>query len=61
MVIKQTRLGGIRGLYRILLGKYGEMRQLRDLNVDDRMHLHKVGSKNADRAPVNIIITPWVA
>jgi len=61
MVIKQTSLGGIRGVYRILLGKHGGMRELRDLNVDDRMHFNKVGSKNADRAPVNTIITPWVA
>jgi len=37
------------------------MGPLRDLNVDDRMHLHKVGSKNVDRAAVNTIITPWVA
>jgi len=43
-----------------LLGKPRGMRLLRDLNVDDRMHLHKVGSKNVDRAPVNTIITPWV-
>jgi len=35
MVIKQTRLRGIRGVYRILLGKHGGMRELRDLNVDD--------------------------
>jgi hypothetical protein len=37
------------------------MRPVRDLNVDGRMHLHKVWSKNADRAPVNTIITPWIA
>jgi len=61
MAIKQTRLAGIRDVYRILLGKPRGMRPLRDLNVDDRMHLHKVGSKNVDRAPVNTIITPWVA
>jgi len=34
---------------------------LENLNVDDRMHLHKVGSKNADRAPLNTIITSWIA
>jgi hypothetical protein len=61
MAIKQTCLAGIRDVYRILLGKPAGMRQLRDLNVDDRMHLHKVGSKTADRAPVNTVITPWVA
>jgi hypothetical protein len=61
MAIKQTRLAGIRDVYRILRGKPAGMRPLRDLNVGDRMHLHKVGSKNADRAPVTTIITPWVA
>jgi hypothetical protein len=61
MTIKRTSLAGIRDEYRILLGKSGGMRPLRDLNVDDRMHLHKLRSKNADRAPVNTIITPWVA
>lgn len=52
---------GIRGVYKILLGKPGGMRPLRDLNVDDRMHPHKVGSNHADRAPVNTVITLWVA
>jgi len=61
MAIKQTCLAGIRDVYRILLGKLRGRRPLRDLNVDDRIHLHKVGSKNVDRAPVNTIITPWVA
>jgi hypothetical protein len=56
MAIKQTSLSGIRDVYRILLGKPGGIRPLRDLNVDDRMHMHKMGSKNADRPPVNTII-----
>jgi hypothetical protein len=45
-----ARLAGIRDAYRILLGNPGGMRLLRNLNVDDRMHLNKVGCNAVYRA-----------